>query len=99
MDALICFGPFCLIKDIMCCAGPTAVKTSQRHRSMCAVPVLVIQVHACVSAQGSWRGDRDGRLHQTRDSTSGLQFQELLYWDGDKPAGERSTGLLVLTAC
>lgn len=36
----------------------------------------------CVSAKGPWRGYWDGRLHPTRDSTSGLQFQELLYWDG-----------------
>lgn len=48
----------------------------------CTVPVLVIQVHACVSVQGSWRRYWDGRLHQTRDSASGLQFQEFLYWDG-----------------
>ena len=42
--------------------------------------VCIMFVFVCV--QGPWRGYRDGRLHQARDSTSGLQFQELLYWDG-----------------
>lgn len=49
---------------------------------VCTGKTRMCIVFVCACAQGPWRGYRDGRLHQAGDSTSGLQFQELLYWDG-----------------
>lgn len=66
---------------------------------VCTGKTRVCIVFVCACAQGPWRGYRDGRLHQAGDSTSGLQFQELLHWDGVKSAGKQRRGLLQTVHC